>query len=132
MPDGERVIYRAEVTTQSGSLNVRSGNGTQYPIIDRLPKGEIVDVMVVCPNGWCYIDDDGEQGYVDGRYLTPVSSPEPSKPADDKTPAEDEDKPQIVNYGVLIPCETKEAAEALASFFCDAVVISGDEVEKGD
>lgn len=98
MPDGERVIYRAEVTTQSGPLNMRSGNGTEFPIIGRLPKGEIVDVMVECPNGWMYVDDDGDQGYVDGRYLTRI---QPAEQPDDKTPADDEKQPQIEKYTVL-------------------------------
>lgn len=98
MPDGERVIYRAEVTTQSGPLNMRSGNGTEFPIIGRLPKGEIVDVMVECPNGWMYVDDDGDQGYVDGQYLTRV---QPAEQPDDKTPADDEKQPQIEKYTVL-------------------------------
>lgn len=98
MPDGERVIYRAKVTTQSGPLNMRSGNGTEFPIIGRLPKGEIVDVMVECPNGWMYIDDDGDQGYVDGRFLTRV---QPAEQPDDKTPADDEKQPQIEKYTVL-------------------------------
>lgn len=98
MPDGERVIYRAEVTTQSGPLNMRSGNGTEFPIIGRLPKGEIVDVMVEFPNGWMYVDDDGDQGYVDGRYLTRV---QPAEQPNDKTPADDEKQPQIEKYTVL-------------------------------
>lgn len=101
MPDGERVIYRAEVTTKSGVLNVRSGNGTQYPIIDKLPKGTIVDVMVECPNGWRYIDDDGDQGYVDGRYLKALPPATSIPEADDKIPAEAVHPPQIEKYTVL-------------------------------
>ena len=115
--DGEKVIYRAEVVTESGPLNVRSGPGTQYDKIGKLPKGEIVDVMVECPNGWMYVDDDGDQGYVDGRYLARVQPEEQPQ----------EDRPEIVNYGVLIPCDTKERAEALAEFFTNATVISGDD-----
>lgn len=98
MPDGERVIYRAKVTTQSGPLNMRSGNGTEFPIIGRLPKGEIVDVMVECPNGWMYVDDDGDQGYVDGQYLTRI---QPSEQPDDKTPADEDGTSQIEKYTVL-------------------------------
>lgn len=117
MPDGEKVTYRAEVITKSGPLNVRSGPGTQYDKIGKLPRGEIVDVMVECPNGWMYVDDDGDQGYVDGRYLARVQPEEQPQ----------EDRPEIVNYGVLIPCDTKEQAEALAEFFTNATVISGDD-----
>lgn len=69
---GEKVHYRAEVTTKSGSLNMRSGPGTQYPRIGSLPRGTIVDVWMTYPDGWCYVDDDGDQGYVSGAYLTPL------------------------------------------------------------
>ena len=115
--DGEKVYYRAEVVTQRDPLRVRSGPGTNYDVIGRLPKGEVVDVMVECPGGWAYIDDDGDQGYVNSSYLKRL--PEEEQPQ--------EDRPEIVNYGVLIPCDTKEQAEALAEFFTNATVISGDD-----
>lgn len=101
MPDGERVIYRAEVVTKSGSLNVRSGNGTEYPVINKLPKGEIVDVMVKLPNGWFYIDDDGEQGYVDGSYLKPLPPATAIPDTDDQTHAGEADPPKNAKYTVL-------------------------------
>lgn len=101
VPEGEKVIYRAEVITESSPLNVRSGPGTQYDKIGKLPRGEIVDVMVECPNGWRYIDDDGDQGYVDGRYLKPLPSAAPVPDADDKIPAEAVHPPQIEKYTVL-------------------------------
>lgn len=98
MPDGEKVIYRAEVITESTPLNVRSGPGTQYDKIGKLPRGEVVDVMVECPNGWLYIDDDGDQGYVDGRYLKPLPPATSIPEAGDKIPAEDEDPPKNAKY----------------------------------
>lgn len=98
MPEGEKVTYRAEVTTKSGSLNMRSGNGTQYPIIGRLPKGTVVDVMMVYPDGWCYVDDDGDQGYVDGRYLTPLPPATSIPGTGDKIPADDTDPPKNAKY----------------------------------
>lgn len=101
MPDGERVIYRAEVVTERDPLNMRSGNGKQYPIIGKIQKGEIVDVMVKLPNDWYYVDDDGDQGYVDGRYLKPLPPSTSIPDTDDKTPADEEDPPQIAKYTVL-------------------------------
>lgn len=101
MPDGEKVVYRAEVITESSPLNVRSGPGTQYDKIGKLPRGEVVDVMVECPNGWRYIDDDGDQGYVDGRYLKPLPPATSIPESDDKIPAEDEDPPKNAKYTVL-------------------------------
>lgn len=98
MPDGEKVTYRAEVVTENSPLNVRSGPGTQYDKIGKLPRGEIVDVMVECPNGWRYIDDDGDQGYVDGRYLKPLPPATAIPDEADKIPADDIDPPQIAKY----------------------------------
>lgn len=71
-PQGTHVSYRAEVTTTSGSLNMRKGPGKDYDRIGSVRKGTIVDVWTECDNGWRYIDDDGGTGYVDGRYLTKV------------------------------------------------------------
>lgn len=99
--DGERVTYRAEVTTERSPLNMRSGNGTQYPIIGKLPKGSVVDVMMVYPDGWCYVDDDGDQGYVDGSYLTPLPPATAIPDAGDKIPTDDTDPPKNAKYTVL-------------------------------
>lgn len=77
-------MYRAEVTTKSGSLNVRSGPGTNYARIASIPKGEIVDVMTEA-DGWAYVSDDGVSGYVSRDYLTPVSA---SDEGEDNSPAQ--------------------------------------------
>lgn len=37
------------------SANVRSGPGTSYRIVDRLFRGENVNVRRCRSNGWCYI-----------------------------------------------------------------------------
>lgn len=127
LPDGEKMSRRAEVITKKDPLNMRTGPGVGYDIIGKIPKGTIVDVWTKCENNWYFVDDDGDQGYVDGRYLAflPPVSPKPEK--DDKEPTSDDEEPQIVNYGVLIPCDTKEDADALAAFFVNAQVISGDD-----
>ena len=73
LPDmGIQVDYQAEVTTKSGSLNLRSGPGTKYPIVDQIPKGARVTVWMEYQDGWRFVDYNGEQGYVSGQYLTPL------------------------------------------------------------
>lgn len=67
--DGTRVFYQARVNTTSGPLNVRSGPGTDNDVIFKLSKGTLVDVMFEYPNGWAFIDEDGDQGYVKASYL---------------------------------------------------------------
>lgn len=97
VPTGKQVNYKAEVTTKSGSLNIRNGPGIDpntgklYDKIGSVPKGTIVDVWTECDNGWRYIDDDGDTGYVDGQYLTKLQ---------DDSPAPD-DPPKTVKTTVL-------------------------------
>ena len=59
----------ATVRTQSGNLNVRSGAGTSYSIVDRLPKGEGL-VVLSESGGWSRVLYHGVRtGYVSSQYL---------------------------------------------------------------
>jgi uncharacterized protein YraI len=51
------------------SVNVRSGPGTSYRIVDRLTRGEDVNVVRCRASGWCYITHPGPDGWVSARYL---------------------------------------------------------------
>lgn len=58
------------VTTQSGSLNVRSGAGTSYGKVAALSKGEVV-IFLKESNGWSRILYHGTKtGYVSAQYLS--------------------------------------------------------------
>ncbi|MBR5246775.1 MAG: SH3 domain-containing protein [Clostridia bacterium] len=60
----------AKVSTQSTSLNVRSGAGTGYYVKDSLNRGEVVIVLSES-NGWSKILYDGvKTGYVSSQYLS--------------------------------------------------------------
>ncbi len=60
----------ATVKTQSTSLNVRSGAGTNYAVKDSVPKGEIV-IILSNTNGWSKILYNGTKtGYVSSQYLS--------------------------------------------------------------
>lgn len=112
--EGERVYYRARVVTENGRLNVRSGPSTGTNVIHRLNKGDVVDVLFVYPNGWSFIDDDGDQGYAMSSYLAPVSSSESPQvgkgetDAGSETPQSAQNEPQkrtilrCVSNGVTI------------------------------
>ena len=41
-----------KATVTATSLNVRSGAGTSYSVITKLPKGTVVDVLESASNGW--------------------------------------------------------------------------------
>lgn len=58
------------VTTQSGSLNVRSGAGTSYAKAGSLSKGETV-IYLSTSNGWSRVLYHGiKTGYVSAQYLS--------------------------------------------------------------
>lgn len=68
-PSEGRLFYIA-----SESVNVREGPGKDHAVIDRLPRGEAVLVLVEGEgaDGWSLIriEGDGIEGYVASRLLT--------------------------------------------------------------
>jgi hypothetical protein len=59
-------VAAAEATL---SLNVRSGPGTSYRVVDTLYAGENVTIDRCSTTGWCYIIHSGPDGWVSRRYL---------------------------------------------------------------
>jgi uncharacterized protein YraI len=57
----------APATVQT-DLNVRSGPGTQYPVVGSVQSGESVDVAG-CTGRWCQISFGGGTGYANQNYL---------------------------------------------------------------
>jgi uncharacterized protein YraI len=53
----------------ASSVNVRSGPGTNYSVVDTLRRGERVDVEF-CRGVWCSVSKAGPDGWVNARYLT--------------------------------------------------------------
>lgn len=57
----------AIVTT---NLNLRTGPGTQYPVLGSIPNGSRVDVSGCTSGyGWCQVDYNGRFGWASSRYL---------------------------------------------------------------
>ena len=64
-----------KATVTATSLNVRSGAGTSYSVITKLPKATVVDVLESASNGWKKIKTSGgTTGWVSGEYLTTGSA----------------------------------------------------------
>lgn len=62
-------------------LNVRSGPGTQFDVVDRLGRGDQVARGQCTDNGaWCYIDHDGTNGWVSARFIQPIEPEAPVSP----------------------------------------------------
>ncbi|MBY4894964.1 SH3 domain-containing protein [Rhodobacteraceae bacterium N5(2021)] len=63
----------AENAVATTHLNVRSGPGTGFSVVDTLTPGEVVDMTECQPNGWCYVTHSGPDGWVSSSYLTAPS-----------------------------------------------------------
>ena len=53
----------------TSNVNVRSGPGTSYGVIDVVQRGQQVDVQQ-CQGSWCYIAKPGPDGWVSANYLS--------------------------------------------------------------
>lgn len=49
-------------------LNVRSGPGTHFRVVDVLSRGERVDIQY-CRGSWCFVEKRGPDGWASARYL---------------------------------------------------------------
>ncbi len=58
----------ASPATATTNVNVRSGPGPSFGIVDTVKRGEFVD-LVGCEGRWCYIDRQGSEGWVSADYL---------------------------------------------------------------
>lgn len=63
---------KAKVTTDSTSLNIRKGPGTDQPVVGKAAHGEIVTLLSKPNDQWWLIKTDaGEEGYAYAQYLSP-------------------------------------------------------------
>ena len=77
-----------KATVTATSLNVRSGAGTSYSVITKLPKGTVVDVLESASNGWKKIKTSGgTTGWVSGSYLANGVVEQTSTPSTNKVQA---------------------------------------------
>lgn len=53
----------------TSNVNVRSGPGTNYGVVDVVQRGQQVDVQQ-CQGSWCYIAKPGPDGWVSGNFLS--------------------------------------------------------------
>lgn len=63
-------------TVSATTLNVRSGPGTGYSVVDTVKNGEIVVILEKATSEWYRINHDGTVGYVSSRYLKNVLTAE--------------------------------------------------------
>jgi uncharacterized protein YraI len=58
----------ASAAVVTGDLNLRTGPGTNYRVIDMMPAGARVDVLS-CTGSWCRVNFRGEVGFASASYL---------------------------------------------------------------
>ena len=58
----------ASAAVVTRDLNLRSGPGTRYAVIDTMPGGAHVDVLG-CAGAWCRVDWRGRVGFASAHYL---------------------------------------------------------------
>ncbi len=63
-------------TVSATTLNIRSGPGTGYAVVDTVKNGEIVVILEKSTDEWYRINHDGTIGYVSSRYLKNVLTAE--------------------------------------------------------
>lgn len=70
----EPAVGTAMVVTAS-AVNMRSGPGTSYQVLDTLTGGTAVQAVGEVDNGWVelIVTESGTRGFMSGRYLRPAS-----------------------------------------------------------
>lgn len=58
----------AATAIATGTVNVRTGPGTGYGVVDSLYRGERVEVNR-CRGSWCFVERRGPDGWVSSSFL---------------------------------------------------------------
>lgn len=72
----ESTLY-AKVTTQQGSLNLRSGSSTSHRVLTTIPRNQFIPIYEKGQN-WCRTSYNGEDGYVMTSFLTFIQTATPT------------------------------------------------------
>ncbi len=64
------------------AVNVRTGPGKTFGIVDQLTAGEVVEVTECAPSNFCFVEHDGPDGWVSASFLTSVEDDAEEPPVD--------------------------------------------------
>ena len=67
--DDVAVLFRARAINPGTYLNIRSGKGTMYASVGKIPQGEICDVLDDTDSAWWKVHFRGTTGYAMSQYL---------------------------------------------------------------
>lgn len=71
--DMSEVLFKAKVTTASGSLNMRKAAAKTAAVVGRLPQGTVVEVTQEV-DGWLAVRSGTMEGWCDASFLTKVDA----------------------------------------------------------
>ncbi|HEV7275124.1 MAG TPA: SH3 domain-containing protein [Devosiaceae bacterium] len=80
----------ASAAEATNPLNVRSGPGVNYGVVDVIHPGQYVEVTRTS-GGWCYLQKSGPDGWASCRYLTDT----PARPGRPGRPDRDRGQPDV-------------------------------------
>ena len=67
-PSEPSIARRVSIVCDSGTVNIRVGNGTQYDRITAARNGSAFDWVATAENGWHAVVVNGRVGWVSGKY----------------------------------------------------------------
>jgi hypothetical protein len=54
------------------AVNVRTGPGKTFSVVDQLTAGEVVTIKECAPSNFCFVEHSGPDGWVSAAFLVPV------------------------------------------------------------
>lgn len=82
---------RAMVDNPGAWLNVRSGPGTNYPVLFRLEKGDVVDILAIDEEkNWDQICYGSRTGWASAEYVVPLADNPDAQDDEEETDIRDE------------------------------------------
>ena len=67
-PEEPSTGKQVRIVCASGSVNIRTGNGTQYSRITAAKDGATFEWVATAENGWHAVVVNGQVGWVSGKY----------------------------------------------------------------
>jgi hypothetical protein len=70
LPDPTVAADLREVT--GDTVNLREGPGTGFTVLDRLTRGTVVSLLDRGPEGWVYVEANGQMGWMSADFIGPA------------------------------------------------------------
>ena len=61
-------MARVKIVCNSGTVNIRVGNGTDYGRITAVPDGTVFEHIATAANGWHAVKVGSQVGWVSGKF----------------------------------------------------------------